>query len=251
MKKVLFIGIALLFVFGCAGRYTEKETMKPVTSKHELTINVVTEDGQAKKIQIKEGERVIKSMEIRKPGFKLSSISAIYGDKLYIKMFSGLSVADVTRAWSDMLVASEEYGFTEGSEVHLFIDSPGGDAFSGLALADLIEYYKGRGWKFIAHGTGIIASAAVPIFAVCNETHATAATIFMVHEAALWKWPGRETASDIRSQGRLMDLLQLLYLQKLVDNSNLDLDEWKLLEARTSWFGVELAVKMGILDYID
>jgi len=248
MRKNIMIAMSLLMLIavGCS---TIPTVAPPVENK--VTIEVITKDGEPVAVVAKDGDKVIRSMVVRKLGFELSQLSAIYGKKLYIKIFSGLSVSDVTRAWNDMIVAIEEHGFGGGSEVHLFIDSPGGDAFSGLALADLIEVYKKHGIKFVAHGTGIIASAAVPIFAVCNETHATKATIFMVHEAALWKWPGRETASDILSQGKLMKLLQGLYLQKLVDNSNLTMDEWKLMEAKTSWFSVDRAVELGILDFID
>jgi ATP-dependent protease ClpP protease subunit len=74
----------------------------------------------------------------------------------------------------------------------------------------------------------------------------------MVHEAALWKWPGRETASDIRSQGKLMDLLQTLYLNKLVEHSkDMSFDDWVRMEEKTSWFSAETAMEIGILDYID
>lgn len=248
MKNTIMVvmSLLLLVVVGCA---TQPQVMEPV--EHKITIEVITKDGDPVAVVAKDGDKVMRSMSIRKEGYELSNLSAIYGKKLYIKLFSGLSVADVTRAWNDMIVAIEEYNFGEGSEVHLFIDSPGGDAFSGLALADLIEGYQKKGIKFVAHGTGIIASAAVPIFAVCDETHATPATIFMVHEAALWKWPGRESASDIRAQSALMDLLQGLYLDKLVKNSNLDLDSWILLEAKTSWFSTQKAMEIGILDYID
>jgi ATP-dependent protease ClpP protease subunit len=251
MKRLTLVAVSFILIalIGCAGMQ-KVPTSKPV--EHKITVEVITKDGQPVAVVAKDGIKIMRSMEIRKDGYTLSHLSAIYGNKLYIKLFSGISVADVTKAWSDMLVAVEEYNFTVGSEVHVFIDSPGGDAFSGLALADLIEVYQKQGIKFIAHGTGIIASAAVPIFAVCDETHATKATIFMVHEAALWKWPGRESASQIRAQTALMDLLQELYLQKLVDNSKLNMDQWKELEAKTSWFGTEKAKdNLGILDYID
>ncbi len=246
--SMLFV---MLVAVGCAGMQTAPQNVQqPVDQK--LTIEVVTKDGNPVAYEVKDQkDRVIKSMDVRKSGYSLSTLSAIYGKKLYIKIFSGLSVADVTKVWTDILVAVEEHGFDEDSEIHLFIDSPGGDAFAGLALADLIEVYQKRGIKFVAHGTGIIASAAVPVFAVCDETHATKATIFMVHEAALWKWPGRESASDIRAQGRLMDLLQKLYLEKLVNNSKLTLDKWEILEAKTSWFSVDKAIEIGILDHID
>lgn len=250
MKKLVSIMfVAVLLMVGCAGNQNIKSDQQ--LTEHKVSIEIITKDGQPVAVQAKDGDKIMKSMEVRKDGYRMTDLSAIYGKKLYIKLFSGLSVADVTRAWQDILVAIEEYGFGKDYEVHLFIDSPGGDAFSGLALADLIEVYQKQGLKFVAHGMGIIASAAVPIFAVCDETHATTATIFMVHEAALWKWPGRETASDIRSQGELMNLLQRKYMDKLVRNSNLELDDWLLMEAKTSWFGAEKAKELGILDYVD
>ena len=76
-------------------------------------------------------------------------------------------------------------------------------------MADLIlRAQSDYGIMFEANASGIIASAAVPPFTVSNHRIAAPGTIFMVHEAALWKWPGRESASDIRSQNDLMILLQ-------------------------------------------
>ena len=74
---------------------------------------------------------------------------------------------------------------------NLFIISPGGDAFSGLALADQIERVERKGFRVTAHASCIIASAAVPAFAVCDKRLAAPGTIFMVHEATLWKY-GRD-----------------------------------------------------------
>ena len=248
MKQLALCITVLAFLVGC-GSIGQLQDSKVDVVEHKVQIEVISGENVDKVVVKDETNKVLKSMEVRKAGYELSILSAVYDNKLYIKLFSGLSVADVTRAWNDLIVAENEYDITE---VNLFIDSPGGDAFSGLALADQIEKYQVKNsWKFIAHGTGIIASAAVPVFAVCDETHATSSTIFMVHEAALWKWPGRESASTIRAQGRLMGLLQYLYLTKMVKNSNLDFDAWVLLEAKTSWFDVHKAKEMGILDHID
>ena len=136
-------------------------------------------------------------------------------------------------------------------EIQMFINSPGGDAFSGLALADQIERARRKGFRITAHASGIIASAAVPVFAVCNERFAAPGTIFMVHEAALWKWPGRETASDIRSQNELMHLLRERYIGKLTANSKLDKDKWEELEKKTTWFSAEKAMDWGLVDKIE
>lgn len=246
IKKFLVAIASIAILFGCSAM--QKQEPVPVQAEVKITIEQIGNDKVAIVARSGDEKKTIRSMEIHNPGLRLSQLSAISGDKLFIKIFSGLSVADVTRAWNDLIYAENE---TNIRKVVMFIDSPGGDAFSGLALADTIEKFRKRGFHFTAEATGIIASAAVPVFAVCDKTTATKSTIFMVHEAALWKWPGRETASDIRSQGRLMDLLQKLYLNKLVDNSNLTFDDWVLLEAKTSWFDTERAIEIGILDSID
>jgi ATP-dependent Clp protease protease subunit len=139
---------------------------------------------------------------------------------------------------------------TDIRTVHIYINSPGGDAFSGLALADEIERARKNSFHITAHASGIIASAAVPVFAVCNKRFAAPGTIFMVHEAALWKWPGRETASDIRSQNELMHLLRERYIGKLTANSKLDKNKWEELEKKTTWFSVQKAKDWGLVDEI-
>ena len=248
MKKlaVFLLSVFLIFTVACSSvPQVQKNT------KHEIEITFKQVGDHKIEVTATDGSsKISKAMEIPNPGLELSQLSGIpdAGDKCFIKIFSGLSVSDVTRAWNDLIYLENN---TDIRDVHLFIDSPGGDAFSGLALADTIQKFQKKGFHLTAHATGIVASAAVPVFTVCDITRATSATIFMVHEAALWKWPGRETASDIRSQGRLMNLLQKKYIDKLVANYNLDFDGWVLLEAKTSWFDTDRAVELGILDFID
>ncbi len=102
-----------------------------------------------------------------------------------------------------------------------------------------------------AHASGIVASAAVPVFAVSNRRLAAPGTIFMVHETSVWKWPGRETASDIRSQNKLMNLIRDRYIGKLVKYSKLSKKEWGELENKTTWFSAEKAKHWGIVDKIE
>ncbi len=194
-------------------------------------------------VDAKTGDQINKSMEIPNPEGSLSQLSFISKNKAFVKIFSELSVSDVTRLWNDLVFLENS---TNIREVNLFINSPGGDAFSGLALADQIERAKRRGFHITAHASGIIASAAVPVFAVCDVRLAAPGTIFMVHEASLWKWPGRETASDIRSQNELMVLLRERYIGKLANYSKLDRAQWEELENKTTWFSAEKA-KNGAL----
>ena len=92
-------------------------------------------------------------------------------------------MADVTRLWNDLIFLENN---TSIRDVNLFINSSGGDAFSGLALADQIERAKRRGFHITAHASGIVANAAVSVFAVCDVRLEAPGTIFMVPETSLW-----------------------------------------------------------------
>jgi ATP-dependent protease ClpP protease subunit len=234
-----------MFFVSCA---TVPTTPSPAQAPQEIIVKV--QAAEPTKVTVEDGqkEKVNKSMEVSNPEGRLSQLSFISGDKAFVKIFSGLSVADVTRLWNDLVVLENN---TEVRHVNLFINSPGGDAFSGLALADQIERARRKGFKITAHASGIIASAAVPVFAVCDVRLAAPGTIFMVHEAALWKWPGRETASDIQSQNDLMHLLRDRYIGKLVDNSKLNKAKWQELEKKTTWFSADKALAWGLVDSIE
>ena len=246
MSKKLFVFVALgFFVVGCAAVPTN--TTPPPPQQVIVTLKASDQTNVTVKEEPKT-DRVNRSMEVANPEGRLSQLSFISNDKAFVKIFSGLSVADVTRLWNDLVVLENN---TNIRDVNLFINSPGGDAFSGLALADQIERARRKGFKITAHASGIIASAAVPVFAVCDVRLAAPGTIFMVHEAALWKWPGRETASDIRSQNELMFLLRDRYIGKLVDNSKLSKSKWEELEKKTTWFSADKALAWGLVDSIE
>jgi len=243
MKKLVTMAFIGLFVISCAA--SQPTQTAPNAQPQEITLNIKGVD--AVKVEAK-GDGIHRSMEMPNDEGKLSQLSFTIGNKAFVKIFSGLSVADVTRLWNDFTVL--EYKTTI-RDIDLFINSPGGDAFSGLALADQIERAQRNGFTVTAHASGIIASAAVPVFAVCKNRFAAPGTIFMVHEAALWKWPGRETASDIRSQNELMILLRDRYLSKLVNNTKLNMAEWEALEKKTTWFSADKALEWGLVDRIE
>jgi len=182
-KKIGLITVFGIILISCASMGKQPSPSRQIIVKVRAA-NPATVDA-------KTGDNINKSMEVSNPEGHLSQLSFTVKDKAFIKIFSGLSVADVTRLWNDLIFLENN---TSIRDVNLFINSSGGDAFSGLALADQIERAKRRGFHITAHASGIVASAAVPVFAVCDARLAAPGTIFMVHETSLWKWPGRETA---------------------------------------------------------
>ena len=245
MWKNIVIGTVLgLFLASCASMPAgqtppPQEIIVKVQAVDPAKVTVTANDDK---------DQINKSMEVPNQEGHLSQLSFISGDRAFVKIFSGLSISDVTRLWNDLVVLENN---TKIRNVSLFINSPGGDAFSGLALADQIERARRKGFHITAYASGIIASAAVPVFAVADKRYAAPGTIFMVHEAALWKWPGRETASDIRSQNELMGLLRERYIAKLTANTKLGKAKWEELEKKTTWFSVEKAMDWGLVDKIE
>jgi ATP-dependent protease ClpP protease subunit len=235
-KYIILLCVSFLFV-SCASLQRTPEPQQ---------VLIKVEASKPAKVSVG-NDQINKSMEVPNQEGHLSQLSFIANNRAFIKLFSGLSVSDVTRLWNDLVVLENN---TTIRDVDLFINSPGGDAFSGLALADQIERARGKGFRINAHASGIVASAAVPVLAVCTKRYAAPGTIFMVHEAALWKWPGRETASDIRSQNELMHLLRERYIGKLCANSRLDKTKWEQLENKTTWFSAEKAMDWGLVDAI-
>ncbi len=241
LRNILPVIISLIFLASCT---TAMPTRAPL--QQEVIVKIQAVDPT--KVEVSNGSNIHKSMEIPNQEGSLSRMSFILKDEAFIKIFSALTVGDVSNLWNDISVLSRS---TDIRKVNLFINSPGGDAFSGLALADQLERAKREGFHITAHASGIVASAAVPVFVVADRRLAAPGTIFMVHETSIWKWPGRETASDIRSQNRLMGLIRDRYIGKLAYYSNLSKEEWEDLEHKTTWFSAEQAKKWGIVDEIE
>ena len=250
MKKINLI-LVLLFsgflVINCAGTKVNsvntvpQEVVITVTSTDPVTVDIEEEENLEATIW-KHGLNA-------EGGGNISFMAFITPKNVVFNLYSGINVSDFIKLSNDIIKIRD---FTDYRVVELNINSPGGSAFDGLSISDLIVKAQDLwGFTFKAHASGIIASAAVPIYAVCKERYATKGAIFMVHEAALWKWPGRETASDIRTQNKMMDMLQDQYTSYLVNNSKLSKEKWNSLQKETTWFTTEQAVEFGLVDFIE
>ena len=101
MVRKIFILFALaIFLVSCASVPTNSPPPKP----QEVVVRVQAADPTKVTVQEPTKDRVNKSMEVANPEGRLSQLSFISKDKAFVKIFSGLSVADVTRLWNDLVV---------------------------------------------------------------------------------------------------------------------------------------------------
>jgi len=137
------------------------------------------------------------------------------------------------------------------NKLRLNISSFGGSAFDGMGVADTISKFKDKGFDIIGVAYGKIASAAVPIFVTCTHRIAGPSTMFMVHEASMFKFLTVETKSDIDSQQEMMAKLEDQYIKMLVKNSNKSAQEWEDRIRKTTWFTADEALEWGIVDKLE
>jgi ATP-dependent protease ClpP protease subunit len=187
-----------------------------------------------------------KTMEMPNEGGILKN-TFIENGKAYMYIYLSITEFTAKEFWNDITVLNMK----GVKDVHLYLSSGGGSALAGLSLADQIEMARKKGFNIEAHASGIIASATVPVFAVCSKRFAAKGTIFMVHEASIFKYFSDESKSDIRSQNALMELLTTKYMDKLIKYSNLTLKQWEEYERDTTWFDADRAKDWGLVDEIE
>lgn len=131
-----------------------------------------------------------------------------------------------------------------GEDVEVHINSPGGEVFEGLAIANALRAYRGRKVAII---DGLCASAATFPAVVCDELVMCSASMFMVHEP--WTM-AVGSADDMDAQSavlrQLTDLMVGMYVRK-TDKDEAQVRAWVSAE---TWFKPDDAKAAGFCDRI-
>ncbi len=135
----------------------------------------------------------------------------------------------------------------EVETVNLYINSPGGSVFEGLAIGNMLKRHKAR---VIAHVDALAASIASVIAMFADEIRMASNSLMMIHNA--WTWASgnaeqlRKAADDIE---RINESVIQSYLDKAGDKLNNDTLK-SLLDSET-WLSAEEAFNYGLCDVID
>lgn len=154
---------------------------------------------------------------------------------------------DVISPWNDCAKKLKDFlnDQEEGTDVHIHINSPGGDCFEGRTMASLIRTYSG---KVICHIDGVAASAASTVAVVCDEVHMSIGTQIMIHNAWCFTAGNKKELQD--TIGLLQDIDQNIrkdYAMKTgLDESEIE----EMMDAET-WMNADKAIEKGFADVID
>ena len=215
---------------------------KTVTQELKITVTSATDS----KVMVASPtpERVIRTMQVPNddPAWPMNVMQV--GDTVHYTLWAGIDTMDPLNFWKAVIVAK----YKGIRKIHVYINSGGGSAFAGLGFADNILTAIADGFTVTTEANGIVASAAVPIFAVGQHRTSTRGTMFMIHEGKMFKMFAEESRNDLSSQKKMMDMIEDRYNLLLKDHSKLSLEQIANMCAVTTWFTAEEALKFGLVD---
>jgi len=134
---------------------------------------------------------------------------------------------------------------SKAETIHVHINSPGGSAFEGVAICNLLKNHKA---KIVVHVDGFAASAASVIAMAGDEIIMPENTMLMIHRASTIEWGNaavfEKTAKDLR---KIDSALAASYKKRFVGEEG-ELEQ--LLDDET-WLTAEEAVAFGLADKVE
>lgn len=126
----------------------------------------------------------------------------------------------------------------DAPRVHVHINSPGGDAFAGIAMANAIRAYSG---EVMVHVDGIAASAAGFLVAAAPRVAMALGAMIMVHKS----WTiAFGNSDDLMSQAEVLEKVDAQQVE-LFRTKNPDYD-WEGALAAETWLTASEAIAIGL-----
>ena len=131
--------------------------------------------------------------------------------------------------------------------IHLYINSGGGECYSGLELVSVMRFVKSPVYTTVL---GLAASMGAVIASNGEKGHRKALPYsrFMIHQPS--SGVGYSTFRDQQIHLQEMENLKQDLYQVLSENSGLAIDEIEKLCDRDKWMKAEEAIQLGFLDEI-
>jgi len=188
------------------------------------------------------GESIDKTMIVPFTEKQLSDLTFVIGNTAHMSIYSALSLLDEKKVYDDLQLLND---MTTVKNLKIFMNSPGGGAYAGFAIADQLKRSLDR-FDVSIYASGVIASAAVMVFIAIEDRYASEDTFFMVHEVAA-EPSGQMSASDVKRMNILFDMLTARYVKNLVSHSNKTEDEWQEMMKAETWFSAQDALDWGLV----
>ncbi len=144
----------------------------------------------------------------------------------------------------EMGYLAERIGLKSRPPIHLHIQSPGGDVFSGLNICDAIDACKTHVYTYVE---GSAASAATIIASRGKKRFISKRSFMLIHQPQI-VWAGKhdEFIDEIENQKNIFQTVKEIYLETTKIKEE-ELDE---LLKHELWLPAEKCLKLGLVDKI-
>lgn len=151
--------------------------------------------------------------------------------------------------WDDSISAAaidKALKEANGNNLKLHINSPGGDAFEGVAIYNrLMDYKKEHNAKIETHVDGWACSAASFLPLTANESIMGLGAMMMIHEAATFEWG---TKKDLRKTADMMEKLEEGIIDIYLTRTKKSREEIREMVDAETWFTADEAIEIGFAD---
>lgn len=171
---------------------------------------------------------------------------------LYGPIGEGLGEAGVTAA----RVASE-LATVKASRLDVFINSPGGDVFEGLAIHAQLKRFAAAGHEVTVHVDGLAASAASFVAMAGTSVLTAPGAMWMVHRASAAAFAAgnasdmQQHAEDARELAALLEKIDGEIAALYAARSGSDVEGWLELMNAETWLTADEALELGLTDEIE
>jgi len=132
--------------------------------------------------------------------------------------------------------------------LHLMINSPGGDAFDGIALYNALIRHPAR---VVVDVDGVAASAASIIMMAGDDIVMGTGSTVMIHDASSLLMSGGSTAADHRAEATRLDVLSDNIASIYAARSGGDPAAWRKAMLAETWFTAEETVSAGLATRVE
>lgn len=139
----------------------------------------------------------------------------------------------------------EAFAQLGGADVHVHINSPGGDVFEARAMAAQVVAYPGR---VDMHIDGLAASAATYFALSGTSCSMTEGGMLMVHEG--WTL-AMGNKGELRKTAELLDKVDATIIADYIKRTGKPEAEVRAWVEAETWFSAEEALALGFVDRID
>ena len=145
----------------------------------------------------------------------------------------------------EMGYLSERIGLKKRPPIHLHIQSPGGDIFSGLNVCDAIDNCKTDIYTYIE---GSAASAATLISSRGKKRFISKRSFMLIHQPQiLWAGKHDEFIDEIENQKNIFATVKQIYLE----TSKIDEEELEEMLKHELWLPAKKCLELGLVDGIN